>query len=181
MADVLTDGRITLRAPTLDDATLHHDAVLESLAEVAAWLDWAHEGYRVDESRSFIERAIAGRESGDMYEFFVFDDAGTFVGGCGLNRMDLRFLKCNLGYWVRSAEAGRGVASAATRLLATFGFSQLGLQRIEIIAATTNLASQRVAEKVGAVREGILRNGIRFRDHNIDAAIFSLIPSDLEP
>jgi ribosomal-protein-serine acetyltransferase len=177
--DVLTDGTITLRTPIPDDAGSHCDAVLESLPDVSRWLEWAHEGYGIEESKGFIARAITGRESGDMYEFHILDQDGKFLGGCGLNRVDRRFLKANLGYWVRTAAAGRGVATAATRLLARYGFEQRGLQRIEIIAAVENRASQRVAEKVGARREGLLRNGIRYRSHNIDAVMFSLIPDDL--
>jgi ribosomal-protein-serine acetyltransferase len=179
MTDLLTDGTVTVRAPLFEDAGAHHEAVLESLAEAGRWLEWAHEGYALDESRSFITRAIAGHQNGDMYEFHILDEQGTFLGGCGLNRLDLRFLKANLGYWVRTSAAGRGVATAATRLLARFGFEQLGLQRIEIIAAVDNKASQRVAEKVNAQREGVLRNGIRYRGGNIDAVCFSLIPGDL--
>jgi RimJ/RimL family protein N-acetyltransferase len=179
MAGPLTDGTITLRTPLPEDAQLHCQAVLESLAEAGRWLEWVHDGYGPDESSAFIARAIAAHENGDMYEFHIVDGKGTFLGGCGLNRLDTRFLKSNLGYWVRTSAAGRGVATAATRMLAGFGFEQLGLQRIEIIAAVDNLASQRVAEKAGARREGILRNGIRYHGRNIDAVCFSLIPADL--
>lgn len=179
MAGPLTEGKITLRTPRLEDAPVHCEAVLESLSEVGRWLDWTHEGYGVDESSAFIARAISGHENGEMYEFLIFDAAGAFLGGCGLNRLDTRFLKSNLGYWVRTGATGRGIATAATRMLAVFGFEQLGLQRIEIIAAVGNVASQRVAEKVGAQREGVLRNGIRYRGENIDAVCYSLIPGDL--
>src|SRR5439155_20862497 len=126
----------------------------------------------VDESSAFIARAISGHESGDSYEFLIFDAAGGFLGGCGLNRLDVRFLKSNLGYWVRSTASGQGIATAATGLLGRFGFEQLGRQRIEIVAAVENLASQRVAEKAGAQREGVLRNGIRLRGVNVDAVCF---------
>ena len=62
----------------------------------------------------------------------------------------------NLGYWVRSSRAGRGVATTATLLTARFGLQTLALQRIEILAAVGNRASQRVAEKAGAKKEGVL-------------------------
>ena len=71
------------------------------------------------------------------------------------------------------------MASAAVRLLAQFGLGKLKLNRIEIMAAVGNKASQRVAEKVGARREGILRNRIVVRDRVYDAVMFSLIPGDL--
>jgi ribosomal-protein-serine acetyltransferase len=179
MNDILTDGRITVRPPVIGDASLHYEAVIESIPEVSTWLEWCHEGFQLEESKLWVERAIEGHKSGEMHEFFVFEQDERFLGGCGLNRIDQRFLTANLGYWVRTSAAGRGIASAATRLVARFGFEQLGLQRIGIVAATGNIGSQRVMEKVGAVREGVLRNGIRFRGENIDAVSSSLIPGDL--
>jgi RimJ/RimL family protein N-acetyltransferase len=85
----------------------------------------------------------------------------------------------NLGYWVRTSAAGRGVATNATRAAARFGFEQLGLRRIEIVAAVDNIPSQRVAEKAGAVREGILRQRLLIRGKSMDAVLFSLVREDL--
>jgi len=163
----------------MEDAPLHHAAVVASLPEVSPWLDWAHDGYTVDESTAFIARAIDGHEAREQFEFMICDETGAFLGCCGLNRLDMRFLKSNLGYWVRTDAAGRGIATAATRLLARFGFAQIGLQRIEIVAAVDNVRSCRVAEKAGGVREGVLRNGIRAHGRNVDAVCYSLIPGDL--
>jgi len=65
--------------------------------------------------------------------------------------------------------------------MAYFGFRNLDLNRLEILIAVDNRASQRVAEKVGAVREGVLRNRLVVRDKVHDAVMFSLIPSDFKP
>jgi len=179
MTDVLTDGRFVVRPPVRADAQLHFEAAVESIPEVSKWLEWCHEGFQLQESQTWVERAIGGWESGEMYEFFIFDEDERFAGGCGLNRLDTRFLTANLGYWVRTSAAGKGVATAAAKLVAKFGFERLGLQRIGIAAAVDNIASQRVMEKVGAVREGVLRNGLRFRGKNIDSVQTSLIPGDI--
>ena len=85
----------------------------------------------------------------------------------------------NLGYWVRTSAARRGVATNATRAVARYGFEELGLQRIEIVAAVRNLPSQRVAEKAGAVREGVLRKRLLIRGEAHDAVLFSLVAEDL--
>jgi RimJ/RimL family protein N-acetyltransferase len=66
---------------------------------------------------------------------------------------------------------------AAALLLGDFGFKELKLNRIEILVAVDNLASQRVAAKVGAVREGVLRNRLLLHGKIHDAVIFSLIPN----
>jgi RimJ/RimL family protein N-acetyltransferase len=63
--------------------------------------------------------------------------------------------------------------------MARFSFEQVGLHRDEILAAVPNVASQRVAEKAGAVREGVLRNRLLIGGESQDAVLFSLIPEDL--
>ena len=74
---------------------------------------------------------------------------------------------------------GQGIAPAATVLLARWGFQELRLRRIEIIVATGNVRSQRVAEKAGAQREGVLRQRIKINDRMHDAAMYSLVPGDI--
>jgi len=64
--------------------------------------------------------------------------------------------------------------------VARFGFDELRLTRIEIGAATSNMASLRVAEKIGASRERIQKRKIAFRDKVYDRVVFSLTPKDLE-
>ena len=70
------------------------------------------------------------------------------------------------------------MATAATRMLLGFALEQLGLLRVEIVADVNNTASQRVAEKVGATREGRARNRCRARGVQHDAFVYSVIPGE---
>ncbi len=97
-----------------------------------------------------------------------------------MNNLNLLDKVANLGYWVRTSQTQQGIATIATRLLARFGLKELKLNRIEIIAATDNDASQRVAEKAGAIHEGVLRNRLVVHENVYDMVIFSFIPPDLE-
>jgi ribosomal-protein-serine acetyltransferase len=103
----------------------------------------------------------------------------TYIGMGGFNRIDHENLRANLGYWIRTSRTGSGIATTVTRLLAGWGFQELKLNRIEIVVATGNQCSQRVAEKAGAQREGILRNRIKVREDLHDAVMYSLVPDDL--
>ena len=69
---------------------------------------------------------------------------------------------------------------SAVRLTALFGFEKLGLNHIQILAATENIASQRVAEKAGARRETVLRKRLVHYDKIQDAVLFSLVADDLK-
>jgi len=176
----LTDGVVLLRPYRSGDVDHLYQAARESITEMSPWMPWCHADYSIEESRAWVESRAEAWEKGTEYDFAITDARdGFFLGGCGLNHIDQANRIANLGYWVRTGRAKKGVASAAARLLAQFGLGKLELNRIEIMAAVGNKASQRVAEKVGAKREGILRNRRVVRDRVYDMVLFSLIPKDL--
>ncbi len=176
----LTDGVVLLEPYQIGDVERLYQAARESVTEVSVWLPWCHADYSIEEGRAWLESRAEAWEKGTAYDFAITDVRdGSFLGGCGLSDIDQANQIADLGYWVRTSRTKRGVASAAVRLLAQFGLSKLKLNRIEIMAAVGNKASQRVAEKVGARREGILRNRIVVRDRVYDTVMFSLIPKDL--
>jgi RimJ/RimL family protein N-acetyltransferase len=155
-------------------------AVRESINELSVWMPWCHAQYSIDETAAFVRSREEEWEKGEDFSFVIREsDSGLLLGGVGLNFRNRMHNFANLGYWVRSPFAGRGVATAAVRLAAQFGFKEIGLQRVEIVVAVGNLASQRVAGKAGAKREGILRRRLLLRGEPLDAVMFSLVPEDL--
>ena len=173
----LTDGKILLRPAEMKDAKEMFAAVRESMAEVGAWMPWCHANYSLGEGKNWIKTCKKGRKDGTICDFAITDARdGTILGDCGLNDIRKSDKTANLGYWVRTGRTKQGIGTAAALLLADFGFKELKLNRIEILIAVDNLASQRVAAKVGAVREGILRNRLLLHGKIHDAVIFSSIP-----
>jgi RimJ/RimL family protein N-acetyltransferase len=71
------------------------------------------------------------------------------------------------------------VATVAARAAALLGFGMLGLTRLEIVVLPHNAASQRVAEKLGALREVEARNRVLFQGRPAAAVVYSLVPGDL--
>jgi len=176
----LTDGVVLLRPYGSGDVECLYQAVRESITEMSLWMSWCHADYSIEESQAWVESRAEAWKKDTEYDFVITDAKdGSFLGGCGLNHIGQANQIANLGYWVKTSRTKRGVASATVRLLAQFGLRKLKLNRIEIMAAVGNKASQRVAEKVGARREGILRNRIVVRERVYDAVMFSLIPEDL--
>ena len=176
----LTDGHIILRPYEKKDARQLHAAVRASLKELSAWLPFAHPDYALFESEAWISQGPKNWKKGTQYNFAITDAAtGEQVGGCGLNDIGEMNKRANLGYWVRSDKAGQGIAPAAARLLAKWGFEQLGLKRIEILVAVENARSLKAAEKAGAKKEGILRNRLDIHGNMHDGVMHSLIPGEV--
>jgi RimJ/RimL family protein N-acetyltransferase len=156
------------------------EAVRESIGEISPWLAWCHPKYSREESQAWVTSRADAWAKGVEYTFAIVDAGDSrFFGVCSLNQIHPLHRFANLGYWVRTSAAGRGVASAATLLVARFGFAELGLVRVEIVVDVANLASLRVAEKVKATREGIGRNRLVTGGRVSDAVMFSLTPQDL--
>jgi ribosomal-protein-serine acetyltransferase len=176
----LTDGNVLLRPYRMNDVDKLFRAVRESIKEMSVWLPFAHENYSIKESKDWIKKRPKEWKKGITYDFAIFDtQSGDLIGGCGLNEIHESNRRANLGYWVRTSCTGKGIAVVATRLLAKWGFEVLKLKRIEIYVAVGNQRSLRVAEKVGAKREGILRSRINVRDVMHDAVMHSLIPGEV--
>lgn len=179
LLNTLTDSIVCLRPFRTDDAVLLHAAVCESLAELKPWMSWAHDGYREREARDWVTLARARWNDGSYFGFAITDaETDQFLGGCSLSHLHPVYHFCNLGYWVRSSRRGQGIAGRAARMAARFAFERLGLLRVEIVVSTDNLASQRVAEKLGAHREGVLLNRMVVGPAVHDAVMYSLLPSD---
>jgi ribosomal-protein-serine acetyltransferase len=180
MKNVFSNNSITIRPYRSDDVEPLYEAVRESIDEIAPWLPWCHPAYVREDSKAWVTSREPAWKLEDEYSFVV-EDTNTrhFLGGIGINQIDRIHNIGNLGYWVRTSEAGRGIATAATRLAAHFAFEQIRLHRLEILAVVENIGSQRVAEKAGAKREGVLRHRLYINGNICDAVLFSLLPEDL--
>lgn len=176
--DFSSDG-ISIRRYQVTDIPLLHEAVRESISEISPWMPWCHPDYSMEDSAAWVLSRDEAWANEVEHSFVITDaETGAFLGAVGLNQFNRDHQFANLGYWVRSSRAGRGVATTATLLTARFGLRKLALQRIEILAAVGNKPSQRVAEKAGAKNEGVLRNRLSLRGQPHDAVMYSLIPSD---
>jgi ribosomal-protein-serine acetyltransferase len=171
---------VSIRPYRATDVPLLLEAVQESMKELHEWLPWCHPEYNVHDSAEFLATREAEWREGEHYSFVICARAnGFFLGGVGINFINRVHNFANLGYWVRTCATRRGVAPAAVRLAAEFAFTELKLHRLEIITAVENSFSQRVAEKVGAVKEGLLRRRLLLYGEPRDGVLYSLVPDDL--
>lgn len=179
-ATVLSGQSVCLRRFHADDIPALYAAACESLGELCACMTWCHPGYSIEDSTSFILKSHNQWEKGQHFSFAICDlEDGTFLGSIGLSHLNPTHRFANLGYWVRSGRSGRGIATAATRLVARWAFDELNLNRLEIVVAANNRPSQRVAEKVGARREGVMRRRLILAGQQLDAFMYALVPADL--
>jgi RimJ/RimL family protein N-acetyltransferase len=132
-------------------------------------------------ARDWIARYERGREDGASEGFAAVDGDGRFLGVGLVPHIDRAAREVELGYIVAREARGRGAGSEILRRLTRWAFDELGALRIFLIIDVTNGASERVAERCGYVREGVLRSLHLKQDVRIDAGVWSRLPSDPEP
>ena len=177
----LTDGVVTLR-PWQDDDAPAIVAAIDGDPEIAGWLDAVPQPYRLADAHAYLAQCRRAWADGTGTTFAILDAAGASVAGSiGARLGDPVQAVAEIGYWIAPHARGRGFATHALRLLAGWLLDEVGLARLRLQADLRNKASQRVAEKVGFTREGVLRSS-RFnvrRGERVDVVLFSLLPGEL--
>ena len=173
----LKDGTVALREPVAGDAAevsaACQDPLIVRYTQVPA-------GYTEDHARNWFEISAQQRRRGTALPFLVVDvKGGELLGSVDLHAVDWDDRRATIGYWTASEARGRGIATRAVRLLSRWAFDALGMARVQIYADVTNASSQRVAERAGFVREGVLRSHSQLKGERFDSVIFSLLPADL--
>jgi ribosomal-protein-serine acetyltransferase len=175
------DGFVDIRRFRSDDVPQLFEATCESIDDLCRWMVWCHPGYTMEDCAAFVSSCDANWDRGESYSFAIIDVRdGKFLGSVGLNQVSHTHRVANLGYWVRRSQAGRGVATAAVRLIGRFALFELGLNRLDLMMPVENRSSQRVAEKAGAKREGILRSRLVIQGQAFDAVLYSMVAADLK-
>jgi RimJ/RimL family protein N-acetyltransferase len=169
----LEDDAIVLRPFTLDDVPAIVAACQDP--EILYWIPVIPRPYTDQHARDFVR----GEWSTDLGQQFAITEDGALVGSIGMRVNDVN-RNGHIGYWCAPEARGRGITTRALRLVCTFGFEELRLGRLELITDPDNHASQRVAEKVGFSREGVLRSHLVHPDgRRRDSVMFSLLPGEL--
>ncbi|AZS70831.1 GNAT family N-acetyltransferase [Streptomyces lydicus] len=157
---------------------------------VAAWTA-IPQPYTEDAARIWTtESAHAERTAGHGIDFVVTEFlTQRLVGVVQLRNTDWRIRSSEISYVVASWARGEGYASEASLAVAHWLFHDQKFERIELRTAAGNTASQQVAQKIGCISEGVLRNAFIARsrtedggwtDIRTDLIVWSLLPEDLE-
>lgn len=106
-------------------------------------------------------------------------DSGKVIGSCGfLNRMAKHY-RAEVGFELSRDFWGKGIASEALEGVISYGFKHLQLERIEALIDPANMASQKLVEKHGFLKEGLLRHYEYTCGKFDDLYMYSLLKGDL--
>jgi RimJ/RimL family protein N-acetyltransferase len=135
--------------------------------------------YSESDARAFVRRAAQEWGQGSGATFVI----AQAPGGEGLGAVTLHLFPddpglAGIGYWLRQEARGHGAATTAVRLVSRWALESLGIKRLSLETAPENTASQRVAERAGYTREGLLRAWMPTVAGRRDSVMFSMLPGE---
>lgn len=172
----LIQGRLRLRALRPDDKAAVVAALNDPLAGRFLWRPpFPYAGADFDE---FYSSSLTFWDEFGLSLWIVADATSDAVLACISLSIDLEREAGELGYWSAPGARGSGVVSGAARLVRDWAFDGLELRRLEITTDVDNLASQRVAQAIGMIREGLLRGYLTARGTRRDHVLYAMLPAD---
>jgi RimJ/RimL family protein N-acetyltransferase len=156
MALSLTTANLSLREFSERDWKSVHEYASDP--QVVKHLLWGPN--TEEDTRNFIRVAISYEQQEPRIDYelgVVLRSEDVLIGACGIHVSNLQNKEGLIGYCFNRNFWGKGYATEAAHALLDFGFKQLGLHRVSALCDPENVASARVLEKIGMIREGHLR------------------------
>ncbi|MER6123635.1 GNAT family N-acetyltransferase [Streptomyces sp. NPDC001795] len=184
----ISTERLVLRPLDEDDIPALAEMMNDEL--VGAWTD-VPQPFTQEGARTWItEYAPAERAAGRGLDLAVTEFlTQRLVGVIQLGRTNWQVRSTELSYVIASWARGEGYASEAALATAQWLLGDQKFERIELRTAADNTASQQVAQKIGCISEGVLRNACiahvraedgTWTDVRTDFIVWSLLPEDLD-
>lgn len=149
-------------------------AVDRSRAYLRQWLPWVDSNRSSDDALDFIRRTQKQFGENNGFQTALVVD-GEVAGLIGHIEIVWQHRATALGYWLTEAHQGRGYMTLACHAYLDHAFGQLGLNRVEIRAATENRRSRAIPERLGFQLEGVVREAEWLYDHYVDHAVYGLL------
>jgi RimJ/RimL family protein N-acetyltransferase len=165
---------VVLRLPTFDDV----DGILPAFTDPELREAGNLPPFGREELITSLRELPVLAESGRLLALAaVHAETGKVIGGGTLHHLDAERKIVEIGYFVLPHARGRGVATTIARLLAKHAFS-LGIERVAAYVNVGNTASERVAERAGFTREGVVRSMPKPDGRRVDKTLYSLLPGE---
>lgn len=170
-------GGLFMRPLTLGDAPVVFDAVQGERSELRTWLPWVDQTETVADTIRFVEEAQQRREDGSALVYGLWQEI-EFAGVVDLHAIDHENGSAQIGYWLRCAARGQGLATQSSMALLGIAFEILELERVEIRCAVQNEPSQAIPRRLGFALEGTLRHAQKLSEGHTDLHVYGLLAQE---
>lgn len=170
----LTTERLMLRAVTMNDAEdMFTYGSNENVTKYVLWN--THES--IEDSKDFIDMALETYEMRPFYHWgIVYKE--KFIGTIDFVMVQEHNRVGEIGYVLAEEYWNKGIVTEAAKKVMDFGFSELGLVRIQARCVSDNIGSARVMEKTGMKHEGTLRKALLLKGKHHNVEMYAITDED---
>ncbi len=168
---------VTSRVLRPEDASELFDVVDSNREFLGEWLPWLDYNTEVTHSEEFIKTTLESFENSKSFIHGIFYQ-GKMVGNGGFHTLKWSQNKTSIGYWLAEGFNGKGIITSYCKTIIDYAFTELDINRIEILACSENRPSCAVAERLGFKLEGIKRQNQKLHGKFFDHNQYSMLKSE---
>jgi ribosomal-protein-serine acetyltransferase len=151
--------------------------VTNNLERLKPYFAFANEPVTLESTRQYILYYLDGLKTGENETFGIFYE-GKLAGEIGFGYILQEHKKATFIYWIGKEFEGKGIVSRCARFLIDRAFSIHGMNRVSILADSSNYNSRKVAERLGLKYEGVERGAEKIGEHFNNLAMYSVLKDE---
>lgn len=148
-----------------------------SREHLSAWLPWINFTKTVADTKNYIEGCLKRYAVHDGLTVCILHE-GKIAGVVDFHEFNWNHKRTSIGYWMGAEYKGRGLLTRSCHVLFDYAFQELGIHRIEIRAAEENVKSRAIPERLGFVKEGIIRDAAYLYDRYTNHVVYGMLGED---
>lgn len=165
------DIQLALVQPSF--AAQYYSLVSTQKSDLGEWLSWPLHAHSEKFFADFILHALHDYADGKSMTCAIIY-RGEIVGNVSFNTINVSLKKVQIGYWLAVNYRGKGIMSTVVGKMMEFAFNQLAMQKVEIFAATENIPSRAVCERLNMHLEGVITQAENLNGRIVDHAMYGL-------
>lgn len=173
--ELLVDEDIRLKEIDFEDVEAIFNVIDTERKYLEEWLPFVELTQEISFTRSYVKNYL-NSDKIDLTCAINFKQ--QFVGIIGFKDTDFDNKKTEIGYWLSESFQHKGIITKSCKSMIQYAFDEMDINRIQIKAATENLKSKRIPERLGFTVEGIERDGELHNRGFVDLIVFSLLKAD---
>lgn len=157
MIHLIVNSQLYLKSLTIEDSELVLNCIQQNVTHLQKWIPWINPFSNLNQIQTLINQQIIDIETqkGLMLGLFYEDD---FIGMIGLQNWDHQLAIAEIGFWIATAHARKGLMAQALSTIIQFGFDNMQIQKIMAYFTISNTNAFKLLEKKDFKLEGVLRN-----------------------
>ena len=171
------DASTELRLLSESDAPELFRLIDQNRVHLRRWLPWVDATQTEEDERLFLRASRAQLLNNNGFACSICYQ-GQIAGNIGYHPIDWSTQRVEIGYWLAEQFQGQGLMTKACQAFTAYAFDALQLNKVEIRCAPDNIRSCAVPQRLGFIREGLIRQAGWLYDHYVDLVLYGMLADE---